>query len=132
MARLRLTTPEANHLGKEEKKDNQYSLTDEETRSVYIFRGYDEALVNECIEQGITPNKVKRYWHKSEHFSLDVRETIEGEQNTFKEDLLRELKEYSPTFPKIKRVKSIFCKNRLVSNRNNSRGNSQTLRGALT
>ena len=106
MARLRLTIPEANHLGKEEKKDNQYSLTDEETRKIYIFRGYDEALVNECIEQGITPNKVKRYWHKSEHFSLDVRETIEGEENTFKEDLLRELKEYSPTFPKIKRVKS--------------------------
>lgn len=106
MTRIRLSEIEIKHLGKNKIATNQYSLTDEEVRSLYILRGYDEALINECIEQGISPSKVKRYWHKSEHFSLDVREPIEGCENTFKEDLIKELQNYSPSFPNIKRKKS--------------------------
>jgi len=106
MIRLRLTNQEIDHLGKETKKNNQYKLSKEDARKIYQYRHYDEALIEECLEQGISPSKVKRYWHKSEHFSLDIREPIEGHENNFKEDLINELKEYSPSFPKIKRTKS--------------------------
>ena len=106
MIRARLSTLEIKLLDKPTIKANQYRLSDDEARRLYAFRGYDEALIEECIEQGISPEKVKRYWHKSEHFSLDVREEGEVEANTFREDLIAELKEYSPSYPKIKRGKS--------------------------
>ena len=106
MGRIRLSNPEIELLGKTRAKTNQYLLNEEEIKKVYAFRGYDEALILECIEQGISPDKVKRYWHKSEHFSLDVREEKETKEDTFQEDFIERLKQYAPSYPKIKRGKS--------------------------
>jgi len=90
---------------KEGKSRNRYSLTEDELRIVYKHRGFDDLMINECLEKGISPNKVRHYWYKSEHFSLNIKED-EEEKNTFREDLINDLKEYSPKFPKIKRSKS--------------------------
>ena len=66
--RLRLSEQELQLIGKNKKSTNQYHLTNEESKKIFLYRGYDEALVNECIEQGVSPDKVNHYWKKSEHF----------------------------------------------------------------
>ena len=105
--RLRLKTEEVKLLNLKEFSGNKYTLNEEQLKALYIHRGYDEGLVEEAISQGITPTKVNHYWHKSEHFSLHVKEEEEKqEQDAFAKDLIEELKGYSPTYPKIKRKSS--------------------------
>ena len=105
---IRLSKPEVNHLGRNpNKKSNCHNIDEDDQKKLFLFRGYDEALVDECILQGINPDKVARYWHKSESFSLDVREDKANiEKDTFREDLIQELQQYSPSYPKIKRTQS--------------------------
>ena len=106
MARLRLSNSEIEHLGKSKRNSNQYELSKVDTKKIYLLRGFDQALINECIEQGVSPNKVNHYWHKSEHFSLHVQEDQENnDQEKFINDLINEIKEYSPVYPRIKRKK---------------------------
>lgn len=97
---LRLSKPEIKLLNKTPKKStNTHYLNSEELRKLFIFRGYDEALIDECIEQGISPNKVTRYWHKSESFSLDVREDIVTDRDlgeVFSEIVDRYSKDFTP------------------------------------
>lgn len=104
--RYRLTQSEIKHLKLVATKECRYRLDEFKTRELYKFRGYDEALIDECIEQSISPEKVSSYWHKSDHFSLRVVEDNKEYQNEFRENLLKDLQEYSPCFPKIKRKKT--------------------------
>jgi len=105
MQRLRLSEPEIKLLGKNKKVSNQYVLSKKDTKTIYLHRGFDEALVDECVEQGVSPDKVNHYWHKSEHFSLHVQEDKEqNEAENFAKDLIEELKAYSPKYTKLKRT----------------------------
>jgi hypothetical protein len=77
--RLRVTDAEAKILGleikkKEGKRNSKYTVNDEQLKELYIYRGFDPALIGECIEKGISPEKIRHYWHKSEHFSLNIQE----------------------------------------------------------
>ncbi len=77
--RLRLTDEEAKILGLQipltkKHKNARYTITTEQLKEVYIYRGYDPALIGECVDKGISPEKIRHYWHKSEHFSLNIQE----------------------------------------------------------
>jgi len=103
--RLRLSAKEIKFLGKEKQKSNRYLLSKEDLKKIYIFRQYDEALIEECLEKGFNPEHVKHYWYKSEHFSLNLK-TEESQKDNFADELINSLKEYSPSFKKIQRTKS--------------------------
>lgn len=103
--RIRLSDSEAEILGLEisEKKDQKnakYTITAEQLKQLYIYRGYDPALIEECIKTGISINKVSDYWHKSEHFSLRVREEKKDQTvkivDVFDSIIERHLKDFTP------------------------------------
>ena len=102
--RFRLTEEEIESLCLKENIDNQYRLDKEQQKALYILRGFDEGLVTEAIDKGISPNKVNHYWHKSEHYSLHVKEEDEKEEaENLAKNLIEELKAFSPKYPKLKR-----------------------------
>lgn len=104
--RFCLNAKEIAHFKLPKSKANRYRLDEFKQRELYKFRGYDEALIDECIEQNISPEKVSSYWHKSEHFSLRIVEANKEHLNEFRANLLKDLSEYSPKFPKVTRNKS--------------------------
>jgi len=110
--RFRLKPHELKHLDIKQKDSNgqsfaQYYLDEHQQKKLYLFRGYDEGLIDECIETGISIKKVSSYWHKSEHFSLRVKEDSNSEQlEKFKDELISELEKHAPKYPNIKRTKS--------------------------
>jgi hypothetical protein len=59
------------------------------------------ALVKECEEVGIPLNDVKHYWHKGKHFSVFVKGK-EVDLWELKEQIVEEMKAYSPKYPVIK------------------------------
>lgn len=65
-------------------------------------------LHNESIDKGLDPDTVKLAWFKDKGSSFLVKNPNFNtkKRDKFKEDLLNDLKEYSPKFKKIKRVKS--------------------------
>jgi len=82
----------------------QHRLNREQQKALHIYRGFDEGLVEEAIEQGISPDKVNHYWHKSEHFSLHVKEDdVKEDAENLAKSLIEEMKQYSPKYPKLKR-----------------------------
>jgi len=103
--RYRLTEVEYQHLGIKPNANNRSWLSDEQRKQLYLFRGYDEAIIDECIEKGIEPSNVKYYWHKSEHFSINATNSPEKLEE-FKDRILEEIQNYSPKYPKIKRKPS--------------------------
>ena len=103
--RLRLKAQEAEHLGiqiksSDGKRNARYNLTPEQTKELYLLRGYDPALVDECVETGISIEKIGYYWHKSEHFSLNVKEEndndLEEISEVFDSIIERHLKYFTP------------------------------------
>ena len=103
--RIRLTDSEVGILGleirgKKDQRNAKYTITSEQLKQLYIYRGYDLGLINECIEKGISINKVSDYWHKSEHFSLRVREEKKDQTvkigDVFDSIIERHLKHFTP------------------------------------
>ena len=103
--RIRLTDSEAGILGleiseKRDQKNAKYTITAEQLKQLYIYRGFDPALIGECIEKGISPDKIRHYWHKSEHFSLNVVEEKQDQSikigDVFDSIIERHLKDFTP------------------------------------
>ena len=101
--RLRLTDEEAKILGLQipqtkKHKNARYTITTEQLKEVYIYRGYDPALIGECVDKGISPEKIRHYWHKSEHFSLNVQEEKQDQSvkigEVFDEIIEKHLKDF--------------------------------------
>lgn len=65
-------------------------------------RGHLPELFEQCQAAGIDIKDVKHYWHKSEKFSIFAKNGGKSLEDTF-EPILKELREYSPKFNKIKR-----------------------------
>lgn len=92
-------------LGLEVKKSQRYYLNDEQFRTLNEFR--------EAEKMGIPASKVNTfsnspyYWDKSKEHSFFVKNPLfkEEEKDDFAKNLIEELKEYSPKYPKIKREK---------------------------
>jgi len=104
--RFRLTPEEVEVLCLQEKSTNQYRLDKKKQKALYIHRGFDEGLVVEAVDKGISPNKVNHYWHKSEHYSLHVKEEDEKEEaENLAKNLIEELKAFAPKYPTLKRSK---------------------------
>ena len=105
--RLRLNDEEIQVLCLESKKNNRYYLSDEKLKALYIHRGYDEGMVNEAVNNGIDPENINHYWYKGEHYSLHSKKDAESENlEKFAKDLIEEVKNHAPKYPKLKRAKT--------------------------
>lgn len=60
-----------------------------------------EALRKECEEKGIPLDDVRHYWHKGKHFSIFVKGK-EVDLWELKDQIIEEMKKYSPKYPVIK------------------------------
>lgn len=105
--RFRLSKQEIDHLKLPSKNSNQYRLNKEALKKLFLFRGFDEGIIDECIDKGISPDKVVNYWYKGKHYSIHTKNDNSDDliQN-FKDDLINSLEKHSPKYPKIKREKS--------------------------
>ena len=79
-------------------------LKDDEFDLIQKYRRIKE----ESIAAGINPDDVKHGWLKTDKSSLFFKNPNfqTEEKNKFAEDLIKELEQYSPTYPTIKRTKS--------------------------
>jgi len=79
-------------------------VTDDELELINNCR----RLHNEAIDKGIDPNSVKHAWFKDKNSSFFVKNPNfdTRAKNDFKKQLLQDLKDYSPSFKKIKRKPS--------------------------
>jgi hypothetical protein len=62
------------------------------------------AIAKECDKLNIPLASVGNYWYKGKHFSIHVKGDKAPSYDEIREDLIQELKEYSPSFPIIKRT----------------------------
>jgi len=108
--RLTLTNEEIEHLGLKLKttaskgQDRRFKLGREKQEKLYRFRGYDDVLIEHCLDKGINPSTVRQYWDKDKHISVNVRPDLEEFEN-LKEEILEHIQNFKPVFPKIKRNK---------------------------
>lgn len=72
--------------------------------SKYINRRESSALFDECEQKGLPFDNVSNYWYKGKHFSIHLKGDKAPTYDEIREDLIRDLKKYSPKFPKIKRT----------------------------
>lgn len=84
----------------------KYRLNQTEVEIIHEYR----RVHNEAIDNGLDPKTIKHGWIKNDKSSLFFRNpNFEGEEekkSKFVNDLLKSLKEHSPNYDKIKRVKS--------------------------
>lgn len=86
---------------KDTKNKVRIRVTDDELNLINNCR----RLHNEAIEKGLDPDSVKHAWFKDKKSSFFVKNPNFNTRvkNNFKEQLIQDLKEYSPKFEKIKR-----------------------------
>jgi len=63
------------------------------------------AIFNECKSVGIDIDSVSSYWYKGKHFSIMAKGSAKPTYEDVREDLIKEMMEYSPMYPDIKREK---------------------------
>jgi len=63
------------------------------------------AIFNECKSVGIDIDSVSSYWYKGKHFSIMAKGSAKPTYEDVREDLIKEMMEYSPMYPEIKREK---------------------------
>jgi len=80
-------------------------VTEDEYQVIKQLREKHEALQKECEEQGIPIEDVKHYWYKGENFSINVKSPVLSYTDV-KDDIIKEMREYAPNYPKIKREHS--------------------------
>lgn len=64
----------------------------------------DHLLSKECNTLGIPLEKVKNYWHKGKHFSINVGNNKPLDYNDIKESIVEEMRTYAPAYPNIQRI----------------------------
>ena len=89
------------------KKQIRSRLSPEEFEIIKELRAFEKS----CKDQGLNPEQVKHGWFKSKETSLFVKnpnfksqESKHAEQ--FRTDLIEEIKQHAPKYPKIKRKKT--------------------------
>jgi len=87
----------------EKRSTRRYRLKEDEEEFLFEYR----RIKDEAKEAGINPNDVKHGWLKTKESSLFFKNPgyKKDEENKFIKDLLTDLQNYSPKFPKIKRQK---------------------------
>ncbi len=71
--------------------------------SYYVNRQDAPALFDECEQRGLPPENVSNYWYKGKHFSIHLKGNKGPTYDEIREDMIKELNQYSPKFPKITR-----------------------------
>jgi hypothetical protein len=89
-------------------KEIRPRLSETEYNLFLAFKEKHSALISECEAKGIPADKVSQYWYKSENFSLFVKNGEEAEKSYFdiKDQIVEELQQYAPKYPKITYPKS--------------------------
>jgi hypothetical protein len=84
----------------------EFDLSDKITsieRNIYNWLE-KETVFDECENVGIDPSKVKHYWYKGKHYSINVKgEEDKFDHDKFKEDLINEIKQISPRYRPVQR-----------------------------
>ena len=107
--RFRLNPDEARILGFEVKEKTnsgnpKYRLTPDQQQQLKEIR--NEGVLAHCKMRGIDFSSVKEYWDKTKEYSIKVRPEVIHMRDICSE-LIEEMKNYSPHYPKISRTKSI-------------------------
>ena len=102
---IRLTADEARVLGfgvkdKNDKGNPKYSLTPDQQQELKEIR--NEGVLAHCKMRGIDFSSVKEYWDKTKEYSIKVRPEVIQMRDICSE-LIDEMKDYSPNYPKISR-----------------------------
>ncbi len=66
----------------------------------------NRAIDDECESVGIDPAKVKHYWYKGKHYSINVSGKDEFDPESFISELTEEISKWSPKYKKIKRKRT--------------------------
>ena len=90
-------------------KNPRYTITSEQFDKVIDFR--NAGILQSCENLGVDPRTAKHMWKKTKEESIFVKNPLfkEAEQKNYenlKLDLIKELKQHSPKYPKINREKS--------------------------
>jgi len=115
--RVRLAKHEATYLGLKTKKKSGlnnpiYTVSPEQLDSLRELRALGQnAILNESVRHGISPENVKHLWTKEGNSSVFIKNPLysEPEVKTYfdlRDQIIKDLQKYSPTFPKIQRAKS--------------------------
>lgn len=117
MPRKYLTDEEAKALGFDYlntiaagRSKAKYSLTDEQYEELQEMQ--NRGVIDSCNGLQVDPTTVKHLWKKTKKESVFVKNPLYVEKeeiqiNTLKEDLIKDLQQYSPKFPKLERSKVI-------------------------
>lgn len=87
------------------KEASRHTLDNGEQEIVKNYRQQKSALELECQKLGIDPDSVKKYWYKSDAFTILMNTKTKGLKD-LKEEMISGMNKYSPKFPKLKRPKS--------------------------
>ena len=66
----------------------------------------NRGIHDECESVGIDPDKVKHYWYKGKHYSINVSGKDEFDPDSFISDLIDQVSKWSPSYKKINRNKT--------------------------
>lgn len=102
---FRLKDSEALALGIDIKKGGysdvgnpKYNLDEDQQKKLFEIR--NSGLAKHCIDRGIDPRSVGIYWDKTDEYSVLVRPDV-GELRDVGEEIIEEMKQYAPIYPKI-------------------------------
>ena len=90
-------------------KENSLEYTDAKRSSTskIINRVKSKGVLDECEAVGIDPEKIKNYWYKGKHYSINVKgETDQFKYEDFKEDFIASVKDIKPNYIQIIRTDS--------------------------
>lgn len=79
----------------------------ETLRKAISYHIKNRGLIDECERVGIDESKVKHYWYKGKHYSINVNGGSDFDPKEFISDLVNEIKTWSPKYAKIARNNSI-------------------------
>ena len=71
--------------------------------TLYIKKANSKALNDECEHVGIPVDKVKHYWYKGQHFSINVKGEDGVSYEEIRDELVESMKEHAPEYPTIVR-----------------------------
>lgn len=71
----------------------------------YNITERDNLLYKECQTLGIPIDKVKHYWHKGKHFSINVGNSSSASYEDMRESIVQDMLNHAPSYPSILRKK---------------------------
>lgn len=83
--------------------DKEYELW-EKIKDNDFIQNQISVLQDECEQAGIPLEDVKHYWYKSKKVSVFAKNKVKSYEEV-KDDILKEMREYSPNYPTIQREK---------------------------